>query len=96
MRKKLKPVAPGEMLAEERLAKEIGAPAQRIGEIIAGKRAIVADTDLQLCRSVGLSDGCWPRLQADDDTEIARRALEGTLARLKPWPSQREHAASAC
>ena len=45
---------PGEILLEEflkpmgisqyRLAKEIGVPAQRIGEIVAGKRAITADT----------------------------------------------------
>ena len=47
--KKLPPVTPGEMLLEEflkpmgisqyRLAKEIGVPAQRIGEIVAGRRA---------------------------------------------------------
>ena len=46
--KKLEPVSPGEMLLEEflkplgisqyRLAKEIGVPAQRIGEIVAGRR----------------------------------------------------------
>ena len=52
MSRKLKPVSPGEMLAEEflrplgmsnyRLAKEIGVPAQRIGEIVAGRRAISA------------------------------------------------------
>lgn len=67
MRKKLKPVSLGEMLDEEflkplsmsnyRLAKEIGVPAQRIGEIIAGRRCITADTDLRLCRFFGLSDG---------------------------------------
>ena len=67
MSRKLKPVLPGEMLAEEflkplgmsnyRLAKEIGVPAQRIGEILAGRRAITADTDLRLCRFFGLSDG---------------------------------------
>ena len=67
MSRKLKPVSPGEMLAEEflkplemsnyRLAKEIGVPAQRIGEILAGRRAISADTDLRLCRFFGLSDG---------------------------------------
>ena len=67
MGRKLKPVSPGEMLAEEflkplcmsnyRLAKEIGVPAQRIGEILAGKRVITADTDLRLCRFFGLSDG---------------------------------------
>jgi addiction module HigA family antidote len=54
----LPPVTPGELLAEEflgpmgiskyRLAKEIGAPAQRIGEIVAGRRSITADTDLRL------------------------------------------------
>lgn len=74
MSRKLKPVSPGEMLTEEflkplgmsnyRLAKEIGVPAQRIGEILAGKRAITADTDLRLCRFFGLSDGWWLRLQA--------------------------------
>lgn len=29
---------------------EVGVPAQRIGEIVARKRAITADTDLRLCR----------------------------------------------
>ncbi|MSR22234.1 MAG: addiction module antidote protein, HigA family [Gemmatimonadetes bacterium] len=63
----LKPVTPGELLREEflipmeltqyRVAKEIGVPAQRISEIVAGKRAITADTDLRLCRFFGLSNG---------------------------------------
>ena len=57
------PVSPGEMLEEEflkplgltkyRLAKDIGVPPQRIGDIVAGKRAITADTDLRLCRYFG-------------------------------------------
>src|SRR5271154_454305 len=95
MTKKLDPVSPGEMLLEEflkplgmskyRLAKEINVPAQRIGEIIAGRRAITADTDLRLCRFFGLSDGWWLRLQADYDTQIARAALAKKLAKIKPW-----------
>jgi addiction module HigA family antidote len=95
MRKKLKPVSPGEMLAEEfltplgmsnyRLAKEIGVPAQRIGEILAGKRAITADTDLRLCRFFGLADGWWLRLQADYDTEVAKATLAKILTKIKPW-----------
>lgn len=90
-----KPVTPGELLREEflvpmqisqyRLAKEIGVPAQRIGEIVAGRRAITADTDLRLCRFFGLSDGYWLRAQAAHDTEVAQRALKKTLARIKPW-----------
>ena len=95
MTRKIKPVAPGEMLAEEflaplrmsnyRLAKEIGVPPQRIGEILAGRRAITADTDLRLCRFFGLSDGWWLRLQADYDTAVARAALAKVLAKIKPW-----------
>ena len=105
MSRKLRPVSPGEMLAEEflkplgmsnyRLAKEIGVPAQRIGEILAGKRAITADTDLRLCRFVGLSDGWWLRLQADYDTEVAKATLAKALAKIKPWQETTEHTADA-
>ena len=93
--KKLAPVCPGEMLLSEflkpmgisqyRLAKEIGVPAQRIGEIVAGRRAITADTDLRLCRFFGLSEGWWLRGQARYDTERAKDALAQTLAKIKPW-----------
>ena len=93
--RKLKPVTPGELLGEEflkpmgisqyRLAKEIGVPAQRISDIVAGKRAITADTDLRLCRFFGLSNGYWLRAQVLHDTEVAERALSSTLAKIKPW-----------
>ena len=90
----VKPVPPGEMLAKEflkplgmsnyRLAKEIRVPAQRIGEIIAGRRAITADTDLRLCRFFGLSEGWWLRLQADHDTRQAKAGMAKELAMIKP------------
>ena len=91
----LDPVTPGELLWEEfmepmglsryRLAKEIGVPAQRIGDIVNGKRAVTADTDLRLCRFFGLSDGYWLHAQASYDTEVARRALTEELKKIKPW-----------
>ncbi|MDZ7789938.1 MAG: HigA family addiction module antitoxin [Xanthomonadales bacterium] len=91
----LSPVTPGELLLEEflepmgisqyRLAKEIGVPAQRIGQIVKGRRAITADTDLRLCRFFGLSNGYWLRAQAAHDTEVAERALSSELARITPW-----------
>ena len=98
MRKKLlPPIHPGEILLEEflkplgitqyRLAKEIGVPAQRIGDIVAGKRAITADTDLRLCRFFGLSEGYWLRGQARFDTETAKHRLAAELAKIKPWAS---------
>ena len=95
IKRKLKPLTPGELLLEEflrpmgisryRLAKEIGVPAQRIGDIVAGKRSITADTDLRLCRFFGLSNGYWLRAQAAYDTEVAERALGAKLRKIKPW-----------
>jgi len=72
-------------LSQYRLAKEIGVPAQRISEIVAGKRAITADTDLRLCRFFGLSNGYWLRAQAAYDIEVAERALGPLLEKIKPW-----------
>lgn len=92
---KLKSVTPGDLLQEEflepmgitkyRLAKEIGVPAQRIGDIVAGKRSITADTDLRLCRFFGLSNGYWLRAQAAHDTEVAAASLRSVLSSIKPW-----------
>jgi len=92
---KLDPITPGELLREEflapmglsqyRLAKEISVPAQRVGDIVAGKRSITADTDLRLCRFFGLSKGYWLRAQAAYDTEVAEVALAKTLKKIRPW-----------
>jgi len=93
--KKLEPITPGEILLEEflkpmglsqyRLAKEIGVPAQRISEIVAGRRSITADTDLRLCRFFGLSNGYWLRAQAAYDTEVAERTIGPLLRNITPW-----------
>jgi antitoxin HigA-1 len=87
------PVSPGEMLEEEflkplgltkyRLAKDIGIPPQRIGDIVAGKRAVTVDTDLRLCRYFGLSDGWWLRGQVAYDTVIAKEAMREQLSRIQ-------------
>jgi addiction module HigA family antidote len=102
--KRIVPTSPGEMLRAEflkpmgltnyRLAKEIDVPAQRIGDIIAGKRGITADTDLRLCRFFGLTDGWWLRLQGDYDTRLARAMLAKKLAKIKPWATRLEAKAS--
>ena len=95
---KLNAITPGELLMEEflapmgisqyRLAKEIGVPAQRISEIVAGKRTITAGPDLRLCRFFGLSSGYWLRAQAAHDTEFAERELAPALRRIRPWATQ--------
>jgi addiction module HigA family antidote len=84
-----KPLAPGKLLLEKflvpleipqyRLAKEIGVPEKRISEIVNGKCAVSADTDLRLCRFFCLSNGYWLRAQAAYDTEVAEEALAEEL-----------------
>ena len=90
--KKIKPVTPGEMLQEEflkplgltkyRLAKDIGVPPQRIGDIVAGKRAITADTDLRLCGYFGLRDGWWLPGQMEYDMAITKAKMHSVLAAI--------------
>ena len=85
---------PGEILLEEflkpldlsqnALARSLGVPPRRINEIVPGKRAITADTDLRLTRYFGLSDGFFLRLQNDYDLRMQRRALGKKLDAIKP------------
>ena len=99
---RLAPITPGELLLEEflkpmgisryRLAKEIDVPAQRIGEIVAGRRAVTADTDLRLCRFFGLSNGYWLRAQAAYDTEVAEDELADVLEDIRPWKESQTNA----
>ena len=102
MAKKLNPVSPGELLYEEflkpmgitkyRLAKEINVPAQRIGDIVSGKRSISLDTDLRLCRFFGLSEGYWMRAQMKYDAERLSDILEEELAKIVPWQERKKPA----
>jgi len=92
---------PGEILMEEflrpmgitqyRLAKEIGVPQRRIGEIVTGKRAVTTDTGLRLSRFFGTSDNFWIGLQMDYDAARTRDALATTLQNIKPWQDTANH-----
>jgi addiction module HigA family antidote len=96
--RRLSSVTPGELLEEEfmipmgitayRLAKEIKVPAQRIGEILKGRRAITADTDLRLCRFFQLSDGYWLRAQAAHDIQVAQSKMGEMLKIIQPWSNR--------
>ena len=85
---------PGEMLLDDflvpmrvsqnALARAIGVPPRRINEIVLGKRAITADTDLRLARYFGLSEGFWLGVQADFDLLEQRRRIADELDRIQP------------
>lgn len=91
----LPPIHPGEILLEEfllpmgitqyRLAKEIGVPQRRIGEIVAGRRSITADTALRLAAFFGTDAQSWLNLQSRYDTETARTSMEEVLAHIRRW-----------
>ena len=83
--RKLAPIHPGEILANDfleplglsqyRLAKDISVPARRINEIVHGTRAISADTALRLARYFGTSNRFWLNVQARYDLELERDRL---------------------
>lgn len=72
---------PGEMLAQEflvplklsasALAAEIGVPANRLTEMVAGRRAVTADTALRLADRFGTSPEFWMNLQMLHDLSKA-------------------------
>jgi antitoxin HigA-1 len=85
---------PGEILMEEflkpmllsqtALANAIAVPPRRINEIVLGKRAITADTDLRLARYFGMSEGFFIGLQTDYELMQRRRAIGEALKAIRP------------
>jgi addiction module HigA family antidote len=85
---------PGEILLEEfllpmeisqnALARAIRVPPRRINEIVLGKRAVTADTDLRLARYFGVSEGFFLGLQSDYELMERRRSIGRELAAIKP------------
>jgi addiction module HigA family antidote len=85
---------PGEILAEEfmrplglsqnALARSIRVPPRRINELVQGKRAVTADTDLRLARYFGMSEGFFLGLQADHDLMARKRQIAAELDAIQP------------
>jgi len=76
------PIHPGEILKEEFLdpmgisqrafARSIDVPANRVNDIVRGKRSITGDTALRFALALGTSPEMWLRLQAHFELEKAR------------------------
>ena len=71
-------------LSQNALARAVHVPPRRINEIVLGKRAVTADTDLRLARYFGLSEGFFLGLQADYDLMQRRRELGDDLRTIEP------------
>lgn len=86
-------IHPGEILADElaelgvsaaELARLIHVPANRISQILAGKRNISADTALRLGRWFGTGPQLWLNLQQAYELDIARQELGDDLTAIEP------------
>ncbi len=82
--RKLPPIHPGEVLktvlgdasiTANALSLALRIPANRLTEIINGRRSISADTALRLARFFGTSAQMWMNLQAKFDLDSAEDAL---------------------
>jgi addiction module HigA family antidote len=71
-------------LSQSALARAVGVSPRRINEIVLGKRAVTADTDLRLARYFGMSEGFFLGLQTEFDLLQAKRAMGGKLAAIVP------------
>lgn len=71
-------------LTQNALARAIGVPPRRINEIVHGKRAITADTDLRLARYFGMSEGFFIRLQVNYELMERRRQIAAELETIRP------------
>lgn len=71
-------------ISQNALARAIDVSPRRINEIVHGKRAISADTDLRLARYFSLSEGYFLRLQAAYDLMEEKRKLGSRLDAIRP------------
>ena len=102
MTKKLLAITPGEILLEEflqpmeisqnKLAKDINVPANRISQIIHGKREITADTALRLGRYFNIEPEFWINLQARYNLKEAKDKVGDKInSEVKVFLSSEHH-----
>jgi addiction module HigA family antidote len=80
---RLSPVHPGDVLRHDfleplglsahALALALHVPANRVTAILAGQRAVTAETALRLARHFGTSPGLWLNLQKSYELDVAER-----------------------
>lgn len=84
------PIHPGEVLAGEleelnmtaaELARALHVPSHRLYQLIAGKRAMTADTALRLEQWLGVSAGFWMNLQKRYELDVATELIGDEIKR---------------
>jgi addiction module HigA family antidote len=87
------PIHPGEFLHDEleeldisaaELARRIHVPANRVSQILAGRRNISADTALRLGRWFGTGPDIWLNLQKAYELDLARQQMGDAIDAIEP------------
>jgi len=91
------PIHPGQVLADElaeigmtpaELARKLHVPSNRLYQLIAGKRAMTADTALRLEQWLGVEAGFWMNLQKGYELDLAAEQIgeeiKRTIVRRQP------------
>lgn len=96
-----KPMHPGQILEEEleelgvtptELARQIKVPANRISQIVNGKRSITGDTALRLGRWFNMNPRFWLNLQQEYELMLAEESVGSEIRSIQPrvdWPALR-------
>ena len=94
---------PGEVLAQQleavgvsptELARQLGVPANRITQIVNGKRGITGDSALRLAHWFGDQAEFWMSLQARYDLKLAETEAGRAISSLPTGPTARGHKTS--
>jgi addiction module HigA family antidote len=89
-------IHPGEILADElseigvtptELARQLKVPANRMTQIVRGKRAITGDTALRLGHWFAMSPQFWLNLQTAFELRLAERQAGDEINRLPTRPA---------
>ena len=85
------PIHPGEFLSDElgeigisaaELAQLLRAPANRVSQILVGKRAVSAYTALRLGRYFGTGPNLWLNLQKAYERDLAQQSIGREIDRI--------------
>lgn len=89
----MRPVHPGEILQEEylvplgmsanALADALGVPANRISQILRGRRSVTAETALRLAVAFGTTPEFWMNLQSAYDLAVAKTDSDSKLRAVR-------------
>ena len=86
-------IHPGEILADEleelemsaaELGRILHVPSNRISQILAGKRAVTADTALRLGQWLGTGPEIWMNLQKSYELRLAEQEVGDTIKKIIP------------